>query len=48
MHIFILINFVPQIHAIGSGLVLYTYLLSFIENLGESLHFTSGMSITRL
>ena len=48
MFLFLLIVYVPQIHIIDMSLVVYSYLLSFIANLGEKLHLTSGMNMTIL
>ena len=45
---FIGIKFVPKLHVIDRSLVVYTYLLTFIANIGEKLHFSSAMNITML
>ena len=41
-------SFVPDLHVIGWSLVIHTYLLSFNENFGGKLHFTSDMNVTIL
>ena len=41
-------NSVQQLHVVDRSLVLFTYLLGFIANIGDKLHFTYGMNITML